>query len=77
ADTGIGIDPRHHAKAMASFGQVDSGLSRRHEGLGLGLPLSRRLMEMHGGTLELDSTPGRGTVVTLRFPPERTRPVAA
>ncbi len=77
SDTGVGIDPRHHAKALASFGQVDSGLSRRHEGLGLGLPLSRRLMEMHGGSLDLHSMPGQGTVVTVRFPPERSRTAAA
>jgi PAS domain S-box-containing protein len=71
ADTGIGISPEDRDKAMAPFSQVDSGLERRYEGLGLGLPLARNLVELHDGTLELDSVPGQGTVVTLRFPARR------
>lgn len=71
-DTGIGIAPHDKDKALAPFSQVDTRLERRYEGLGLGLPLSRSLMELHGGTLELDSMPGQGTRVTLRFPPRRS-----
>lgn len=72
-DTGIGIAADEFDKVMAPFGQVDSGMARRYEGSGLGLPLSRKLMEMHGGRLDLASSPGKGTTVTLRFPKERVR----
>lgn len=74
SDTGIGIATIDLAKIMAPFGQVDSGMARRYQGSGLGLPLSRELMDLHGGSLRLDSTPGMGTVVTLHFPPDRLRP---
>ncbi|MBX9635672.1 MAG: nitrate- and nitrite sensing domain-containing protein [Magnetospirillum sp.] len=74
SDTGIGIAPEDLAKVMAPFGQVDSGMARRYEGSGLGLPLSRNLMELHGGILSLNSTLGTGTAVTLHFPAERLRP---
>jgi signal transduction histidine kinase len=70
-DTGIGIDPDDFAKVLAPFGQVDSGLGRKYEGTGLGLPLSRGFIELHGGSLELDSTPGEGTTVTVTLPKER------
>jgi len=76
ADTGIGIAPEDLGKVLAPFGQADSGMARRYEGSGLGLPLSRNLMELHGGALHLDSTLGEGTVVTLRFPKERVKVVA-
>ena len=69
-DTGIGISPNDIETVLSPFGQVDNKLNRSHMGTGLGLPLSRRLMELHGGTLQLDSTPGEGTTVTLVFPPE-------
>lgn len=71
ADTGIGIDKDDIPRALSPFGQVESSLSRRHEGTGLGLPLTRALVECHGGTLELDSEPGKGTRVYARFPHER------
>jgi signal transduction histidine kinase len=71
-DTGIGMDEEELAKAMSKFGQVDSGLGRKQEGTGLGLPLTQGLVELHGGTLEIDSKKGEGTTVTVRFPPERT-----
>jgi PAS domain S-box-containing protein len=70
-DSGIGIAPEHVARALSPFGQVDSRLSRRYEGTGLGLPLARALTELHGGTLTLDSAPGRGTTVRVLLPPER------
>ena len=50
-----------------------SELSRRYEGTGLGLPLSKGFVELHGGTLSIDSAEGRGTKVTVRFPPDRIR----
>lgn len=70
-DTGIGIAAEDIPKALSQFGQVDSTLSRQHEGTGLGLPLTKALVELHGGSLELQSQPGVGTTVTVRFPTER------
>jgi PAS domain S-box-containing protein len=71
ADTGIGIRAEDIPVAMATFGQVDSSLSRRYEGTGLGLPLVKALIERHGGQLSLQSEPGVGTRVTVSFPPAR------
>jgi signal transduction histidine kinase len=68
ADTGIGIARDKIEVAMSPFGQVDSRLARRFEGTGLGLPLTKRLVELHGGTFDLSSEPGRGTIVTVRLP---------
>jgi PAS domain S-box-containing protein len=70
-DTGIGIAPADIPKALEPFGQVDSKLSRKYEGTGLGLPLSKGLVELHGGRLELASEVGVGTTVTIVLPPER------
>jgi signal transduction histidine kinase len=70
-DTGIGIDPEHFDRVLAPFGQVDSGLGRRYEGTGLGLPLARAFAELHGGSLELASAPGQGTQVIVRLPKDR------
>ena len=72
ADTGIGIAADKIALALEPFGQVEQGLSRRHDGIGLGLPLAQRLVELHGGTIEIASEPGLGTMVTARFPPARS-----
>jgi signal transduction histidine kinase len=71
-DTGIGIAPENIGKAMSVFGQVDGSVSRNYEGVGLGLPLSKRLTELHGGTLTLESEKDVGTTVTVTFPAERT-----
>ncbi len=71
ADAGIGIAPEDIDKALAPFGRIDGLLAGKHAGSGLGLPLARSLMELHGGSLTIDSTVGTGTTVTLRFPPER------
>jgi signal transduction histidine kinase len=67
ADTGIGIAPEDLAKVIEPFGQVDNARNREGDGTGLGLPLSRGLMEMQGGALEITSTLGIGTTVTARF----------
>ncbi len=70
-DTGIGMTADEIRQALELFRQVDNGLSRRFEGAGLGLPLAVRLTEMHGGTLDIASAPGKGTTVTVRLPAER------
>ncbi|MGA8400940.1 MAG: hybrid sensor histidine kinase/response regulator [Stellaceae bacterium] len=71
ADTGIGIAPEKLPVALAPFGQIESGLDRRYEGVGLGLPLAKKLVELHGGTMEIDSELDKGTSITARFPRER------
>ena len=71
-DSGIGIAETDMQKVLTPFGQVDSALAREHEGTGLGVPLVKAMIELHGGTLSFDSKPGVGSVVTLRFPPERS-----
>jgi signal transduction histidine kinase len=71
SDTGIGIAAGDIQRVMAPFGQVDSHLSRKHPGTGLGLPISHALTMMHGGALRLDSQPGVGTIVTVILPPLR------
>ncbi len=68
ADTGIGMSESDLSVALAPFGQVDSRLSRRFEGTGLGLPLVRQLVELHGGRLEIESELGQGTSVTVTLP---------
>jgi signal transduction histidine kinase len=74
SDTGIGIAPEHLGKVLEPFGQVDSPLAREHQGTGLGLPLVKAMVELHGGRLELDSAEGRGSTVALCFPPRRSLP---
>ncbi len=68
SDTGIGISKADIKKALAPFGQVDGSLSRRHDGTGLGLPLAKKFMELHGGSLTIDSELGVGTTVILELP---------
>jgi signal transduction histidine kinase len=70
-DTGIGIAPEDIPRALERFSQVDGRLSRKYDGAGLGLPMAKQFMELHGGTLELASTPGAGTQVLIAFPPSR------
>ncbi len=67
-DTGIGMNAAGIAQALKPFGQVDSGLSRKFEGTGLGLPLAKSLVELHGGTLSIISEEGSGTVVSVVLP---------
>jgi len=71
SDTGIGIASQDIGKVLSPFGQVDSAFSRRHEGTGLGLPLVKAMIELHGGMLTLQSEVGVGTTATLAFPAER------
>jgi len=67
-DTGIGMTHEDIDKAFQSFGQVDSGLNRKYEGTGLGLPLTKKLMELHQAEISIDSELGKGTLVTMTFP---------
>ena len=71
SDTGIGIPEGDLDRVLKPFEQVDSSFSRQHQGTGLGLPLVKAIMEMHGGRLRLRSKLGAGTAVTVVFPPER------
>jgi signal transduction histidine kinase len=73
-DSGIGMSEAHIEIALTPFGQVDSRLNRKYEGAGLGLPLTRQLLELHDGELDIASELGRGTRVTARFPAYRIRP---
>jgi signal transduction histidine kinase len=65
ADTGIGIPSDEHERIFEEFTQVDDGRNRSHQGTGLGLPLSRRLVQLMGGTLTLVSDPGQGSTFTV------------
>jgi signal transduction histidine kinase len=67
-DTGIGISEDDLRRVLQPFHQVDSSLHRRHDGTGLGLTISERLVRLHGGTLTLESRLGVGTSVTVRLP---------
>jgi len=71
ADAGIGIAPKDISKVLSKFGRVDGDLCRKYDGAGLGLPLTKVLVELHGGSLDLQSEIGVGTTVTLRFPAAR------
>ena len=71
ADNGIGIAPDDISRVLQPFGQADSGFARKYNGTGLGLPLARSIIELHGGELTLDSAVGVGTAVRLRLPADR------
>jgi signal transduction histidine kinase len=70
-DTGIGMDATELDVAFSHYGQVDSRIARKHQGTGLGLPISRALVELHGGTLTAHSIKGLGTTLTLHVPAAR------
>jgi len=72
ADTGIGIAPSDIDRVLEPFSQVRGSHQQAREGTGLGLHLSKRLTELHGGSLEIESQVGEGTTVVIRFPPERS-----
>jgi signal transduction histidine kinase len=71
SDTGVGMRPEDIPRALEPYGQVDASLKRRHQGTGLGLPLTKTLVERHGGKLEIESALGRGTTVRIRLPEVR------
>jgi len=76
ADTGIGMNPEDVEIAFQPFGQVDNRLERRYEGTGLGLPLTKALVDLHKGTIAIDSARGAGTRVTVTFPRAISRDLA-
>jgi two-component system cell cycle sensor histidine kinase PleC len=73
-DSGIGMTEEEVAKALLPFGQVENKMTAKHTGTGLGLPLAKAMLELHGGSLAIESAPGRGTAITLRFPAARVAP---
>jgi PAS domain S-box-containing protein len=75
-DHGIGMAPEEIPIALTPFRQVNAGLQRKYEGTGLGLPIAKQLVEMHGGTLTIDSARGAGTTVTVLLPAMRVMAVA-
>jgi len=70
-DTGIGMTPDEIRIALSAFGQVDSKIARRQPGTGLGLPIARSLVELHGGEIRVESEPGVGTSVIVELPKYR------
>ncbi len=70
-DTGIGIDLENIEKVFDPFVQIESSMARNYEGTGLGLPLTKNIMELHSGSITLDSKLGEGTVAIVEFPKER------
>jgi PAS domain S-box-containing protein len=70
-DTGIGMSKDEIQIALSAFGQVDSKLARRHRGTGLGMSIAKSLVELHGGTMTVESTPKVGTTMTATFPASR------
>ncbi len=67
SDSGIGMTPEEIATALGRFNQLDMGLNRRYEGAGLGLPLAKKLIELHSGNLRIESEKGKGTQVKVKF----------
>lgn len=77
ADTGIGMRPEDIPIALEPFRQIEGTLTRHYEGTGLGLPLAKALIELHGGTLSLESAAGQGTTVIAQLPKARVLSTAA
>jgi len=71
SDTGIGIALSDIPKILMPFELVESAFARKYKGTGLGLPLAKSLVEMHGGSLTVESAPGRGTTVVIALPASR------
>lgn len=68
SDSGIGIAHKDISRVMMPFGQVDSTLARKYEGTGLGLPLSKKFVEILGGHFSIESNEGEGTTITITLP---------
>jgi CheY-like chemotaxis protein len=74
-DTGVGIAPEHQALIFEEFRQIDGALNRQQQGTGLGLPISKRLVEMHGGRMWLESSAGIGSTFSFTLPIDRPAPL--
>ena len=72
ADTGIGMRQEDIPRIFEPFHQIEDSLTRKHEGTGLGLPLAKKLCELHDASIGIETAPGRGTKVRVRFPATRT-----
>ncbi len=68
SDDGIGIPPDKLEEVLEPFGQVDDTNARQHGGTGLGLPITKSLIEMHGGSFRIESTLGEGTTAIMTLP---------
>lgn len=73
ADNGVGMTEEGISTALMPFGQIENDQAPTGDGTGLGLPVSAAIMQAHGGMLSIDSKPGQGTTVTLRFPESRVQ----
>jgi PAS domain S-box-containing protein len=71
ADTGIGIRPEEISGLFQPFHQIDTGLSRKHEGTGLGLSICKKILNLMGGEISVESQWGQGSIFTMRFPREK------
>ena len=76
SDTGVGIDPQDIPAVLTPFGQINNQSNRRHKGTGLGVPLTKRMVELHGGIFEIDSAPNTGTRIRFTIPAERVEAAA-
>jgi signal transduction histidine kinase len=72
-DTGIGISPEDRGKLFREFLQLDNTLTKKYEGMGLGLYLSRKIVELHGGSIQVESEPGKGSRFSFTIPAARVR----
>jgi PAS domain S-box-containing protein len=68
SDTGIGMQPEEIPKLFQPFHQIDTGTARKSEGTGLGLSICRKILDMMGGSIDVQSKPGAGSTFTIRFP---------
>jgi signal transduction histidine kinase len=76
ADRGIGMTEAEIIRAMQPFGQIRAAATRSHSGTGLGLPITKGLIEAHGGSLVIESKPGEGTLARITLPPHSTASTA-
>jgi signal transduction histidine kinase len=67
------MSPADLERALQPFGQAQAATTRAHGGTGLGLPITKGLVEAHGGSLDISTNPGHGTRIRVVLPPERTR----
>jgi len=74
-DTGIGIEASDVSKLFQQFQQLDTGAAKRYAGTGLGLALVKKLVEQHGGTVDVKSEPGAGSCFSAVFPAGSSHPV--